>query len=206
MIAMLKTMGDMDISDDDKDQIRESMSGALWQELADHQATEGRQNMDADKMYTQAELDEAISKATDAAKASIEAQKKSEEVLKAKDTEISELKAQASAKEATIVSMSDKVKALETEKVESEVNAQVDKWWTDNEKFYEAKDKETIISARRAVLKKEVTPEQIDSLITARKAAVDPKKPVDLLGSNSLKEGKDIDIVHGIRTKDGFKR
>jgi hypothetical protein len=169
-------------------------------------SAEGRNSMDDDKIYTQAELDEAIAKAKDEVKASVEATAKAEEVLQAKNAEITELKAQSTAKDVSIVSLTDKVKALETEKEEATISASVDKWWAENSKFYEEKDKETILSARRAVLKKEVTPEQIDSMLSARKVEKADVKNPDLLASGALKEGTDIDMRHGLKTKDGWKR
>ena len=216
MQNMLKTMDDMEINDDDMEAMMKSMSGddlskmnktmkmvtnKMWQMMA---KTEERSNI-MDKIYTQEDLDTALMKAKEEIQTSLTASAKAAEVLSAKDSEITELKASLASKDTTIVSLTDKVKVMETEKEESTISASVNTWWSENSKFYEEKDKETILSARKAVLKKEATPEQIDSMIAARKT-VDAKKPADLLGSGSLKEGKDIDMSHGIRAKEGWKR
>ena len=220
MKKMLKIMGDMDINYEDMDELMKSMSGddiakinkimkmvnnSLWFIAGKNQAREDGTQME-DKTYTQAELDSKIAEAKEEVKTSIENTAKAEEATAVKEAEVTEIKAQLATKDATIVSLSDKVKALETEKDEATITAAVNTWWNDNSKFYEEKDKETILSARRAVLKKEATPEQIDSMISARKAEGIAKKTVDLLASGPLKEGTDIDILHGINSRDGWKR
>jgi hypothetical protein len=165
-----------------------------------------------DKIYTQEEFDaKAASMVTEAVKAKeTELTASSVEALKVKDTEISTLKAQVTekettlaAKDATIVAVTNKINEISTKMQENEINAALATWWSMNDKLYDPKDKEVILSARKAVLKKEATTEQIDSLITARRSEV---KPADLLGSGVLKEGKDLDLAHGIRGKEGWKR
>jgi len=184
--------------------------GATNPQVNNEDLAEGRTNMD--KIYTQEEFDaKAATLVAEAVKTKeTELATANAETLKAKDTEISTLKAQAAekdtnlaAKDATIVSVTNKINEISNKMQENEINASLTDWWKVNEKLYDPKDKEVILSARKAVLKKEATTEQIDSLITARRSET---KPADLLGSGILQEGKDLDLAHGIRAKEGWKR
>ncbi|MFA5036679.1 MAG: hypothetical protein WC479_05835 [Candidatus Izemoplasmatales bacterium] len=161
-----------------------------------------------DKIYTQEDLDTAKATVKKEIEDSLTASQAT--ALKAKEEEITTLKAQLTAKDQAIadkdqalVSVTNKVNEISAKMQETEISAQLNAWWEANKTFYDEKSKDVLLSARRALLKKEATTEQIDSLITARKSE---SKPKDLLGSGVLLEGKDFDMKHGIRTKEGWKR
>lgn len=226
MKKMLKAMGDIDMDDKDMEGMIKSMSGdelvamnkarrminnKMWELLGKGQTAEGEYGMDP-KTYTQEEVDAlkvSVKKETEDV-----IQAKAAADLAAKEKEITDLKTQIEAsktaltdKDKVITDITNKVTEISAKMLDSEIDAKVNTWWEENKKFYNEKDKATLISARKEVLKGSAKTEQIDSLISARVAPIEEKPRTGLLGNGVLDgNGKDLDLAHGIRSKDGFKR
>lgn len=226
MKKMLKAMGDIDMDDKDMEEMIKSMSGdelvamnkarrminnKMWELLGKNQTAEGEHGMDP-KTYTQEEVDALKASTKKEVEDAIQAKATTD--LAAKEKEITDLKTQIEASKTTltdkdkvITDITNKITEISAKMLDSEIEAQVNTWWEENKKFYNEKDKITLISARKEILKGSAKTEQIDSLISARVAPTVEKTKVSLLGNGVLDgNGRDLDLAHGIRSKDGFKR
>jgi len=167
----------------------------------------GAKKMAEEKTYNQSDLDTLLF----SAKASWLAEVAESEETKKKEKDMSDLKAALAEKDTVITTLNTKVSELDGKIKDSEMTAKLNTWWTENEKLYPAEKKDVLLAARRAVLEGKASVEQTDTLIAMKQGeATEKPTETELVGSISdegvLVDGKNVDIVHGIRVKKGFVR